>query len=199
MIRTPTGMMAEEDARALLDQCGFTPPPGTSTQDAFMMLLIEAQRQAQAERAAKRPGRGRTAELPATPAAATAILQEFGATAEPIQPCGYEIKGIDLAATDGVVPPNVAGALELLMAERGFVLFRGQGRKLNESGVQGTYLSAEQQCKLSECFSAGALHSTHGVHPEAPCRDIFRLSNDPDHGFNEVGPEWHNDGSFCRE
>ena len=39
----------------------------------------------------------------------------------------------------------------------------------------------------------------HGVHPESPCRDVFRLSNDPDHGFNSVGPEWHNDGSFCRD
>jgi taurine dioxygenase len=92
----------------------------------------------------------------------------------------------------------------------------------------------EQQCTLSENFGAGKLHSTHGVHPEAPCRDIFRLSNDPNHGFNSVvsiltisdvcciwlsnmevcmyscmyacthvcivqGPEWHNDGSFCRE
>ena len=54
-------------------------------------------------------------------------------------------------------------------------------------------------CALSECLGAGGLHSTHGVHPEAPCRDIFRLSNDPNHGFNSVGPEWHNDGSFCRE
>jgi alpha-ketoglutarate-dependent taurine dioxygenase len=39
----------------------------------------------------------------------------------------------------------------------------------------------------------------HGVHPESPCRDVFRLSNDSDHGFNSVGPEWHNDGSFCRD
>ena len=85
------------------------------------------------------------------------------------------------------------------MAIHGFVLLRNQGRQQNESGVRGQYLSAEQQCTLSECFGAGALHSTHGVHPEAPCRDIFRLSNDPDHGFNSVGPEWHNDGSFCRE
>lgn len=38
-----------------------------------------------------------------------------------------------------------------------------------------------------------------GVHPRSPHRDIFRLSNDPEQGFNQVGPEWHNDGSFCRE
>ena len=37
------------------------------------------------------------------------------------------------------------------------------------------------------------------MHPEAPCRDVFRLSNDERHGFNHVGPEWHNDGSFCTQ
>uniref|UniRef100_A0A7S0FIK1 TauD/TfdA-like domain-containing protein n=1 Tax=Pyrodinium bahamense TaxID=73915 RepID=A0A7S0FIK1_9DINO len=85
------------------------------------------------------------------------------------------------------------------MAIHGFALFRNQGNEQNESGIKGQYLTAEEQCTLSENFGAGKLHSTHGVHPEAPCRDIFRLSNDPNHGFNSVGPEWHNDGSFCRE
>jgi len=41
------------------------------------------------------------------------------------------------------------------------------------------------------------MHSTHGVHPRAPNNDIFRLSNDPKVGINGVGPQWHNDGSFC--
>lgn len=201
MIRTPTGMMSEEDVLALFEQVGFSPPPGMPTQEAFILLMREAQRQAEQEAQAKRPGRGRTAQLPspATPASAVAVLQAAGATIEPIHPCGCEIKGLDIAAMDGTLPPAIAGALEVLMAEHGLVLFRGQGRPQNESGVQGRYLSAEQQCKLSECFGAGELHSTHGVHPEAPCVDIFRLSNDPDHGFNSVGPEWHNDGSFCRE
>ena len=200
MIRTPTGMMSEAEALALFEQVGFSPPPGMSTQDAFVLLLQEAQRQMQQE-AQARPGRGRTAERPspATPAAAIAVLEAAGATVEPMAPCGCEIKGIDIAAYEGTLPPALAGALEVLMAEHGLVLFRGQGREQNESGIQGRYLSAEQQCKLSECFGAGELHSTHGVHPEAPCRDIFRLSNDPEHGFNSVGPEWHNDGSFCRE
>ena len=48
--------------------------------------------------------------------------------------------------------------------------------------MAGTYLSGAQQCALSESFGAGAVHSTHAVHPEAPCRDVFRLSNDTDHG-----------------
>ena len=45
MIRTPTGVLAEADALALFERVGFTPPPGTSTQDAFLMLLELAQQQ----------------------------------------------------------------------------------------------------------------------------------------------------------
>ena len=88
-----------------------------------------------------------------------------------------------MASPGSAPPPELAGALEVLMAVHGFVLLRGQGRPRRESGVEGTYLSAEEQCRLSECFGGGALHSTHGVHPESPCRDIFRLSNDAQHGF----------------
>lgn len=49
---------------------------------------------------------------------------------------------------------------------------------------------------ISEYFGGRRIHSTHGVHPQAPNRDIFRLSNRPDHGIVGVGPQWHNDGSF---
>ena len=42
------------------------------------------------------------------------------------------------------------------------------------------------------------MHSTHGVHPEAPNRHIFRLANDRSVGILGVGPQWHNDGSFER-
>lgn len=200
MIRTPTGVMSEEEAKALFAQVGFEPPEEMSTQDAFLLLMQIAQEQ-QAQEAAKRPGRGRTAVHPEakTNEAAVAVLEKHGASCIPLSPCGVEIKGVDIAAVDGTLAPDLAGALEILMALHGLVLFRKQGRPVEESGIRGTYLTAEQQCKLSECFGAGELHSTHGVHPESPCRDVFRLSNDPDHGFNSVGPEWHNDGSFCRE
>ena len=203
MIRTPNGFMSEEEVLALFEQVGFTPPPGTSMQDAFGMLLHIARQQQQEEERAARPVRGRTAvhPNPQTADAAASVLGTFGAACAPVadSPVGCEITGLDIAAMDGALPPELAGALEILMAVHGFVLLRGQGQPQEESGVAGTYLTAEQQCRLSECFGAGALHSTHGVHPEAPCRDIFRLSNDPNHGFNSVGPEWHNDGSFCRE
>jgi len=201
MIRTPKGMMSEQEALDLFAMAGFTPPPGASIQEAFELLMELLQEQMRQEEAVERPGRGRTAKLPEPPtaAAAEAVLATHGASVAPITPCGCEIKGMDLAGSDGKLGSEVAGALEVLMAVHGFVLFRNQGRVQNESGISGKYLLAEQQCSLSENFGAGKLHSTHGVHPEAPCRDIFRLSNDPNHGFNSVGPEWHNDGSFCRE
>ena len=43
-------------------------------------------------------------------------------------------------------------------------------------------LSGDQQVRASELFGGKKIHSTHGVHPEAPNRHIFRLSNDGRHG-----------------
>ena len=139
MIRTPTGMMSEEEAKALFDQVGFEPPEGMSTQDAFLLLMQIAQEQ-QAQEAAKRPGRGRTAVHPEakTNEAAVAVLEKHGASCVPMSPCGAEIKGVDIAALDGTLAPDLAGALEVLMALHGFVLFRKQGRPVEESGVRGT-------------------------------------------------------------
>ena len=201
MIRTPTGMMREADAVKLFEQCGYAPPAHLSVQEAFNALVDLARRQAEEEAAAKRPGRGRTAVLPApaTREGAVRVLEAFGASAAPLSPCGVEVAGLDVAGVGGRLPPDVAGALEVLMAEHGLVLLRRQGRPRSEHGVRGTFLSGEEQCALSECFGRGELHSTHGVHPKAPCRDVFRLSNDPDQGFNSVGPEWHCDGAFCRD
>ena len=114
MIRTPTGMMSEDDAKALFQEVGFTPPPGMTTQEAFVFLLQEAQKQAAMESGA-RPPKGRTAKMP-TPAtldAATAVMTSQGATVTPITPCGVEVEGVDLAAASGKVSPEVAGALEM--------------------------------------------------------------------------------------
>jgi taurine dioxygenase len=84
------------------------------------------------------------------------------------------------------------------MADYGLLLFRSQGLPQKEMGIEGVYLTGDMQSNLSLAFGPGALHSTHGNHEQCPNRDIFRLSNKPEHGFNEVGPEWHNDGSFER-
>lgn len=71
------------------------------------------------------------------------------------------------------------------MAERGFLVFGGQG-----------VLSGDELVSASKLWGARKMHSTHGVHPMAPNEHIFRLSNDPKVGINNVGPQWHNDGSF---
>lgn len=164
MIRTPKGMMEETEALALFEKVGFSPPAGLSTEDAFAMLMDLAKQQMQ-EESRERPGRGRMAQVPepATAEAAAAVLAKHGASAVPMSPCGCEIKGLDLAGRGGKLEGDLAGAVELLMAIHGFVLFRNQGHEQNESHVSGKYLSAEQQCALSENFGAGKLHSTHGT------------------------------------
>lgn len=141
------------------------------------------------------PARGRTA-VRCSRDEVEATLAYFGASFVAMRPYGAEVKGVD---TTTPLDPKLAGALEVLMADHGLILFRGQGSRQKEKGVDGVYLTGAQQCELTLAFGPGALHSTHGNHPECPNRDIFRLSNNPDHGFNEVGPEWHNDGSFERE
>ena len=165
-------------------------------------MLLDLARQEE-ENNRSRPPRGRTAvhPTPLTADAATRVLDTFGAAWSPIEgsAVGCEITGLDIAAMGGALPPELAGALEVLMAVHGLCSCGGRAGRSTSLASRAYTSRREKQCRLSECFGAGALHSTHGVHPEAPCRDIFRLSNDPNHGFNSVGPEWHNDGSFCRE
>jgi len=96
---------------------------------------------------------------------------------------GFRVPGIDLPKTE--FDAETRKKIELLMAERGFVVFEGQ-----------MDLSGDDQVRVSEYFGSRKIHSTHGVHPEAPNRHIFRLSNDESRGIVGVGPQWHNDGSF---
>ena len=136
--------MSEKDALELFEMAGFKPLPGMSTQDAFAMFMELIQEQMRQEAAVERQGRGRTAKLPEpdTAEAAEAVLAQHGATAVPISPCGCEIKGLDLASVHGKLSGEISGALEILMAVHGFVLFRKQGHEQNESNVSGKYLTA---------------------------------------------------------
>lgn len=59
-------------------------------------------------------------------------------------------------------------------------------------------LTGDKQVAASELFSGQRIHSTHGVHPKAPNKHIFQLSNRREDGILGVGPQWHNDGSFER-
>jgi len=186
--------ITEEQAQKIFDEVGFDPPAGMPIQEALLLVVKMIQQQQAAESKGRRP-KGRTA-VPCTLEESVTIIEKHGGSLHHMAPCGLEIQGIDLT---GGLTPDLAGAMEVQMAKHGLLLFRQQGQPQNESGVSGVYLTGEEQCILSEAFGVGALHSTHGVHPKSPGRDVFRLSNDPAQGFNSVGPEWHNDGSFCRE
>ena len=113
-------------------------------------------------------------------------IERAGGTIVPIDPLGAEVRGIDLSSQS---PPSTEaiGALELEMANRGFIVFKN-----TEPLDVADFLRAS-------CWWGGReLHSTHGVHPATPDgnRHIFRLSNHRRHGIPGVGPQWHNDGSF---
>ncbi|MDO6671359.1 TauD/TfdA dioxygenase family protein [Cobetia amphilecti] len=118
--------------------------------------------------------------------AQVAVIEQFGGRITPLEPVGAEVRGIDLSALDAP-PAAVLEALEQIMAERGFLVFK-----------RDTPLEAADFLRASCWWGGKELHSTHGMHPATPDgnRHIFRLSNDRRHGIPGVGPQWHNDGSF---
>ena len=122
--------------------------------------------------------------IPAIDPAHLALLEQHGLKATELEPLGIEIRGADVRSA---LPEAVIRALEIEMAQRGFIVFKHQ-----------TELSADELVNVSKWWGAGEIHSTHGVHPATPDmnRDIFRCSNDDRYGILGVGPQWHNDGSF---
>ena len=124
--------------------------------------------------------------LPKIDQTRAATIEGFGAKIEALDPIGAQVSGIDLSAADAL-PQDVRDALELEMALRGFLVFKNDKE-----------LAAEDFLTASCLWGGRELHSTHGVHPETPGGNphIFRLSNDRRHGIPDVGPQWHNDGSF---
>jgi taurine dioxygenase len=112
-------------------------------------------------------------------------IRAHGLDIVPRDPIGAEVRGLDLSADD---PPRaLLDALEREMAERGFLVLPSDHP-----------VDPEDFLRASCWWGGRALHSTHGVHPATPGGNphIFRLSNDPRHGIPDVGPQWHNDGSF---
>jgi len=127
-----------------------------------------------------------SARIPSLDPSRVAIIEQFGARIEPIEPLGAAVHGMGL--TTGAEPPaEVLAALEVEMAHRGFIVFRCKQP-----------LEPQDFLRVSCWWGGRELHSTHGVHPATPDGNthIFRLSNDPQHGIPGVGPQWHNDGSF---
>jgi taurine dioxygenase len=116
------------------------------------------------------------------------LLEQHGVAIEPIEPLGARVTGLDWNAyKDSLPPETVLNALEMEMAQRGFLVFPNQG-----------VMTPQEQIKASCLWGGREMHSTHGVHPQTPegNQHIFRLSNDPKHGILGVGPQYHNDGSF---
>jgi len=125
-------------------------------------------------------------KLPPIHPAHADTIAHAGASISALEPLGAEVSGIDLCSAHPP-PADVIDALEREMASRGFIVFKND-----------TQLSEDDFLRASCWWGGRQLHSTHGVHPATPGgkRDIFRLSNDRQHGIPGVGPQWHNDGSF---
>lgn len=115
-----------------------------------------------------------------------AILEDHGSALKALDPIGAQVSGIDLTLKEPP-PPEIVAVLEQEMALRGFLVFKNEKQ-----------LGPEDFLRASCLWGGRELHSTHGVHPQTPGgnRHIFRLSNDERHGIPDVGPQWHNDGSF---
>ncbi len=130
----------------------------------------------------------KTDELTVAPLdpARVAQVESCGGTITPLEPLGAEVRGIDLTS-ETLPDPEVVRALELEMANRGFIVFKNDQP-----------LGVEDFLRASCLWGGRALHSTHGIHPSTPWNNphIFRLSNDRRAGIPGVGPQWHNDGSF---
>ena len=126
------------------------------------------------------------AKVPPLNPTSVAVVESFGASIQELSPMGAVVEGMDLAASQPP-PAPVVEALEQVMAERGFVVFRSDKA-----------LAAQDFLQASCWWGGKALHSTHSVHPATPGgnQHLFRLSNDTSQGILGVGPQWHNDGSF---
>ncbi len=118
-----------------------------------------------------------------------ALIENYGGRITALSPLGASVSGIDLSAKDSP-PEDVINALEMEMANRGFLVFKNEKQ-----------ISEEDFLRVSCWWGGKELLSTHGVHPATPKgnRHIFRLSNDPSRGITGVGPQWHNDGSFVAD
>src|SRR6056297_2668264 len=127
-----------------------------------------------------------SSRLPPIDPSHAALIARIGGKITALEPIGAQVSGIDLKSTDAI-PVEIVAMLEREMAHRGFLVFKNETR-----------LDHEDFLRASCLWGGRELHSTHGVHPETPDGNphIFRLSNDRRHGIPDVGPQWHNDGSF---
>ena len=103
-------------------------------------------------------------------------LSSNGVDVHPLPLLGANVRGLDLRNKPS---EEVLEALQHVCAHWGFLNFKDQG-----------VMNGDEQVTASEYFGGRQMHSTHGVHPRAPNKHIFRLSNDEQHGILGVGPQW---------
>ncbi|MEE4241922.1 MAG: hypothetical protein V2I36_10670, partial [Desulfopila sp.] len=85
-----------------------------------------------------------------------ATIEKNGSQISPLDPIGARIQGVDLTASHAP-SPEVIGALEDEMANRGFLAFKNKGQ-----------LTVDDFLRVSCWWGGKELHSTHGVHPATP-------------------------------
>jgi len=188
-IMTPQGPIPVSKVKAIFEQVGFKPPPGMPIQEAFMLLMQLMQKQQSEEPPGKVGVPEEDITDPTNPMAvvrppASEYLPDGAYELRALQPVGAEVIGLNLRDKPS---KETLKTLQDEMSRAGFLVFRNQG-----------ILHGDEQVSICEYFGGCEIHSTHGSHPKAPNRHIFRLSNEDEHGINGVGPQWHNDGSFCR-
>ena len=98
-------------------------------------------------------------------------------------PFGAAVTGVDIRLPLG---SDTVSYLEAVMAVHGLVVFRGQAANC------GGAVNGLQQVRAVAQFGSGRVVSTHAVHPMATEEHggheaVFRLSNDPEHGYTENG------------
>ena len=98
---------------------------------------------------------------------------------------GVMVTGIDLSLE--TVGYETRAYLEAIMAVHGIIIFKGQGGDKK-------YFTAKEQLNAVGQFGTHRIFSTHAIHKAAEHEAVFRLSNNEEHGFVQVGGGFHHDG-----
>jgi len=108
-------------------------------------------------------------------------------TVTPIQPFGAKITGIDLSTAQ--ISNALIESIRADIHKHELIVFKHQSPNNNFIVPPSKRLEIAQKL--------GTIISSHYHHPNAPHRDIFRVSNDAKKGCLNVGRTgWHLDGSF---
>ena len=105
----------------------------------------------------------------------------------PIAPVGATVTGIDLSTAD--LSDSLIDQIRSDIHNHQLLIFK------NQSPDNGHVIPPLKRIELAR--KLGTIVSSHYHHPNAPHRDIFRVSNDEQKGCLNVGRTgWHIDGTF---